>query len=32
MPSAFDASRPSVIDRAPWQPTPVYPARGIATL
>jgi hypothetical protein len=32
MPSAFDALRPSVIDRAPWQPTLVYPARGIATL
>jgi DNA-binding transcriptional ArsR family regulator len=32
MPSAFDAARPSVIDRAPWQPTLVYPARGIATL
>jgi Helix-turn-helix domain/Family of unknown function (DUF5937) len=32
MPSAFDATRPSVIDRAPWQPTLVYPARGIATL
>ena len=32
MPSAFTAVRPSVIDRAPWQPTVVYPARGIATL
>ena len=32
MPSAFDAARPSVVDRAPWQPTLVYPARGIATL
>jgi DNA-binding transcriptional ArsR family regulator len=32
MPSAFDATRPSVIDRPPWQPTLVYPARGIATL
>jgi DNA-binding transcriptional ArsR family regulator len=32
MPSAFSATRPSVIDRAPWQPTVVYPARGIATL
>jgi DNA-binding transcriptional ArsR family regulator len=32
MPSAFAATRPSVIDRAPWQPTVVYPARGIATL
>jgi DNA-binding transcriptional ArsR family regulator len=32
MPSAFAATRPSVIDRAPWQPTLTYPARGIATL
>ncbi|HEU4975778.1 MAG TPA: DUF5937 family protein [Baekduia sp.] len=32
MPTAFSATRPSVIDRAPWQPTVVYPARGIATL
>jgi hypothetical protein len=32
MPSAFAATRPSVIDRAPSQPTVVYPARGIATL
>jgi hypothetical protein len=32
MPSAFSATRPVVIDRAPWQPTVVYPARGIATL
>jgi DNA-binding transcriptional ArsR family regulator len=32
MPSAFSAIRPFVIDRAPWQPTLVYPARGIATL
>jgi hypothetical protein len=32
MPSAFAATRPSVIDRAPWQPTLIYPARGIATL
>jgi DNA-binding transcriptional ArsR family regulator len=32
MPSAFAATRPSVIDRAPWQPTLVYPARGIATM
>ena len=32
MPSAFSAIRPFVIDRAPWQPTIVYPARGIATL
>ena len=32
MPSAFSATRPVVIDRAPWQPTVIYPARGIATL
>jgi DNA-binding transcriptional ArsR family regulator len=32
MPSAFAATRPAVIDRPPWQPTLVYPARGIATL
>jgi hypothetical protein len=32
MPSAFAATRPSVTDRAPWQPTLIYPARGIATL
>jgi hypothetical protein len=32
MPSAFSAVRPRVIDRPPWQPTLIYPARGIATL
>jgi DNA-binding transcriptional ArsR family regulator len=32
MPSAFAAMRPSVIDREPWQPTLIYPARGVATL
>jgi DNA-binding transcriptional ArsR family regulator len=32
MPTAFAAVRPLVIDRAPWQPTLIYPARGIATL
>ena len=32
MPSAFSATRAFVIDRAPWQPTVIYPARGIATL
>lgn len=32
VPSAFAASHPFVIDRAPWQPTVIYPARGIATL
>jgi DNA-binding transcriptional ArsR family regulator len=32
MPSAFAATRPYVIDRPPWQPAVIYPARGIATL
>ena len=32
MPSAFAWSRTSVTDRAPWQPTLIYPARGVATL
>jgi biotin operon repressor len=32
VPSAFAASHPFVIDRDPWQPTVIYPARGIATL
>jgi DNA-binding transcriptional ArsR family regulator len=32
MPSAFGWSRPSTIDLEPWQPTVIYPARGIATL
>lgn len=32
MPSAFAALRPAVIDHPPWQPTLIYPARGIATL
>jgi DNA-binding transcriptional ArsR family regulator len=32
VPSAFAANRPAVIDRAPWQPTLSYPARGVATL
>jgi DNA-binding transcriptional ArsR family regulator len=32
MPSAFAGMRPSVIDREPWQPTLIYPARGVATL
>jgi hypothetical protein len=31
MPSAFSA-RTFVIDREPWRPTVIYPARGIATL
>ena len=32
MPSAFQWARPAVIDLDPWQPTLIYPARGIATL
>jgi hypothetical protein len=32
MPSAFTWARPSTIDQPGWQPTLVYPARGIATL
>jgi DNA-binding transcriptional ArsR family regulator len=32
MPSAFSAKRPAVIDRPPWRPTLIYPARGVATL
>jgi DNA-binding transcriptional ArsR family regulator len=32
VPSAFHGTRPQVIDRRPWQPTIVYPARGVATL
>lgn len=32
MPSAFRWDRPGTIDREPWQPTLVYPARGAATL
>jgi biotin operon repressor len=32
MPTAFHAMRPAVIDRAPWRPALIYPARGIATL
>ena len=32
MPSAFTWAAPSTIDLDPWQPTLVYPARGIATL
>jgi DNA-binding transcriptional ArsR family regulator len=31
LPSVF-AVRPSVIDREPWQPSLIYPARGVATL
>jgi DNA-binding transcriptional ArsR family regulator len=32
VPLAFSAGRPFVIDHAPWRPTVIYPARGIATL
>ena len=32
MPSAFQWARPATIELSPWQPTLVYPARGIATL
>ena len=32
MPTAFSAQRPSVIAVEPWQPTLMYPARGIALL
>ncbi len=32
LPSAFQWARPATIDLAPWQPTLIYPARGIATL
>lgn len=32
MPSAFAWRRPWAITLAPWQPTVVYPARGVATL
>ena len=32
VPSAFQWARPATIELAPWQPTLIYPARGIATL
>lgn len=32
MPSAFTWAGPATIDLPPWQPTLIYPARGIATL
>jgi DNA-binding transcriptional ArsR family regulator len=32
VPSAFLWNRPFVITREPWQPTLIYPARGVATL
>lgn len=32
MPSAFASIRASAITRAPWQPTVVYPARGVSSL
>jgi hypothetical protein len=32
MPSAFTWAAPATIDQPPWQPTLIYPARGVATL
>jgi DNA-binding transcriptional ArsR family regulator len=32
MPSAFTWAGPATIDELPWQPTLIYPARGISTL
>jgi DNA-binding transcriptional ArsR family regulator len=32
VPSAFSSQRPSVIAIEPWQPTLIYPARGVALL
>jgi DNA-binding transcriptional ArsR family regulator len=32
VPSAFSCMRPAVISLEPWQPTVIYPARGIALL
>ena len=32
LPSAFQWARPATIELAPWQPTLIYPARGIATV
>ena len=32
MPSAFRWANAGTIDRLPWQPTLIYPARGVATL
>ena len=32
MPSAFESTRPVSISNAPWQPTLIYPTRGIALL
>ncbi len=32
MPSAFSWARAAAITRAPWQPTLIYPARGVSTL
>ena len=32
MPSAFQWPGPAVITRPPWQPTLIYPARGVAAL
>ncbi len=32
MPSVFQWERPAMIDLPPWQPTLIYPARGVGTL
>jgi DNA-binding transcriptional ArsR family regulator len=32
VPSAFSSQRPSIIAIQPWQPTLIYPARGVALL
>src|SRR5262249_22445380 len=32
VPTAFSSVRPSIIAMEPWQPTMLYPARGIALL
>jgi DNA-binding transcriptional ArsR family regulator len=32
VPSAFTCDKPSTMTEAPWQPTVVYPARGVALL
>lgn len=32
VPSAFSVQRPAAISRSPWQPTVIYPARGVGLL
>ena len=32
MPSVFESTRPVSISNAPWQPTLIYPSRGVALL